>query len=429
MAKKSISPKTAAKLMEAMLKAGALSCMYIDGTSMEPYIRNGSKVIVDHRVKDFSGGDVILFEREVQTGNNEENSPHNETSQTETEKFSYIHRIVDIKGDFYITKGDNRFSFDPPIKKENIKGLVTSVENDGHKIFLNEEPWLTIGRNTALLSVKTGLLHSELFEENCPGDAEELHNKAFKLYLDGQKEESLAFFRKALALDPKRALSRVDAGEILRQMGKYSEALVHLRLAIEIDMRRTEVSAQAYNIIGNTLFDLGKIEESLEEYTSSISIEPNFVPPYINRAWALLKLDRVVNAEKDLEKALQLEPENFKALKYLGLLYLKTERTDNAFESFMKATGIKPEDADVLNYLGIIHLKNTDYDKSREMFEKAIYAKPDHFDAVYNLGLLFEATDRLEEAKKVFKALMDSFPDYEGLKEKALYLTCKINKK
>jgi tetratricopeptide (TPR) repeat protein len=429
MTQKFMNPQIAAKLMEAMLKSGAISCVQIDGISMEPFIKNGAKVIVDHRITNFETGDIILFERDGEDNNADKPSQDHNFGGTKP-KNTYIHRIVDIRGDLYITKGDNRFSFDEPVLHSNIKGKVTSIEqNNNPRLFINEEPWITMGKNIAYLSLKTGLLHSELFLEKCPGDAESLHNKAFKLYLEGKKDEALEHFRKALALNPCRALSRVDIGEILRQKGQYKEALVHLRLALETDRRKSDVSSQAYNITGNTLCDMGKVGDSIEEYSSSMEIHPEFVPPYINRAWAYIKMEKPEEARKDLVKALELESDNFKALKYMGLLCMNSGETEQAAEMFERAAARKNDDADIFNYLGVIYLKQSLYEKSQKMFNRALEINPDHYDSNFNIGILLESKEAYKDAKDWYKRLQKQYPDNNDLKEKAIYLTCKIKEK
>lgn len=369
---KALPPHIAAKLMQAMQKAGAVSSMKIDGTSMEPFIMNGEKILVDNRLRDFEPGDIVHFEREGEAG-------------------TFLHRIVAIEGDRVITKGDNRYSFDIPVKKENIKGKVTTIERvDGSKVFLKDEPWKSFCRMMAQVSFRMGVFHSEMMKEKAEGPADEIHKKAFDLYHSGKQEEALDLFRQAAALDPARALSRVDMGEILRQQGKGHEAILHLRLALDIDRRGSEASAQAYNIIGNTLCDMGRYEESLEEYLSSIDVSPEFVPPYINRGWAYFKLGHPEKAEADYKKALELEPDNYKAVKNLALLHFSQKRMDQAREYMEKALGINDRDPDIYNNLGLVYLENGNMDKAEELIKKALEMNPEHREALCNLGTVLE---------------------------------------
>ncbi len=396
--KKSLPPHLAAKMMQAMQQAGTLSCLQIDGTSMEPFIMNGDKIIADHRMKDFEPGDVVLFEREGEEG-------------------SFVHRIISIMEETVITKGDNRFSPDKPIKLNDIKGKITTVEKpDGYKIFITDEPWKTFSRMMAQVSRKTGVFHGEMMKEKGEGDVEEIHQRAYTLYHEGHIGEALKIFRHAVALDPERAVSRVDIGEILRQTGKPEEAMIHLRLALDMDQRKSHISAQAYNIMGNTLCDMGRFAESIEEYLSSISVAPLFVPPYINRGWAYFRLGEWEKAQTDLERAIELEPQNFKALKNLGLIALSRENYDEALEYLNKAAMINENDADIMNNMGIIHLKQGDLPVAENLVKKALEINPEHYEAACNLGIILEKQGRTKDAISHYTKLLKKYGDDETLK-------------
>lgn len=400
--KKSLPPHIAAKIMSAMKKAGAISYYEIDGTSMQPFIMNRERVIIDHRKKEFAIGDIIHFKREGEKG-------------------TFLHRIVFMDGDKIITKGDNRYSLDKPITKSDIKGKVTTIERiDGTKIFLEDEPYETFSCMMAEVSYRMGIFHREMMKEkfneddkNVEADAELLHINAYDLYHNGEQEKALDLFRQATALDPTRAISRVDIGEILRQKGEGDEAILHLRLALDIDRRNSKISAQAYNIIGNTFCDRGEYQESLEEYLSSIDVSPDFVPPYINRGWAYYKLGEYEKAMEDYNKAIEIEPENYKAIKNLGLLYLTMKDMENALKHLEKAREINGKDPDVLNNLGVIFMEKGENEKAGELFNRAMEVDPTHYDTTCNIGTILERTGRKDEAVRHYTWALKKFPGDE----------------
>lgn len=396
--KKSLPPHLAAKMMQAMQKSGVISCLQIDGSSMEPFIMNGDKIIADHRIKDFEPGDVVLFQREDEEG-------------------SFVHRIISINGESVVTKGDNRFSPDKPIRISDIKGKITTVEKPGgNKIFITDEPWKIFSRMMAEVSRKAGVFHGEMMKEKAEDDGEEIHRKAYSLYYEGKSEEALELFRQAVALNPERALSRVDMGEILRQSGQYEEAILHLRLALDIDRRKSHISAQAYNILGNTLCNMGRFAESIEEYLSSISVDPLFVPPYINRGWAYFRLEEWEKAQADLKKALKMEPENFKALKNMALVHLSLEEYEKALEYLIKAEKINGRDADIMSNMGIIHLKQGDFTEAENKVRKALDINPEHYEASCNLGVIMEKQGRIKEAVSHYSSLLKKHGEDEEIK-------------
>lgn len=371
---KSLPPALASKIMQAMEKAGAVDFLMIDGISMEPFIKNGEKVIVNKKFSVVELGDIIHFKRDDQEG-------------------TFLHRVVKVDGNVITTKGDNRFSFDKPISFSQILGVVTAIENRAReKIYLKEEPWKSIGKNIAKISYKTGLLFSEQMKETAAiidnNNAENLHNKAFSLYKKGELEKALAIFRQAAALDPNRTMTRINMGEILRQQGRYDEAEIHLRTALEIDQRKTPLSAQAYNILGNTLCNKMLYQESLEEYNSGIDVDPAFTPLYINRSWAFMKLGSFEKAREDLEQALRQEPENYKGIKYLGILNLQQDQIEEAKFFLEKAKGLNENDPHVLNNLALAYYKKDDRQTAAALLKKALSLDPNNPDVLTNMKII-----------------------------------------
>jgi signal peptidase I len=79
----------------------------VEGISMLPCIKKSDRVIVSHQKKPRTG-DVILYRR----------------NKTE---YDVVHRVIKMRKDIVITKGDNAIFFDTPIAPDEIKGVVSHV--------------------------------------------------------------------------------------------------------------------------------------------------------------------------------------------------------------------------------------------------------------------------------------------------------------
>lgn len=94
----------------------------LHGISMEPLIRyKKDPVTVVPLKRDLIPGDIVLFRRR--------------------DGVLVVHRFfrMSSEGTEVQTWGDNCFYPDPPIKKEDVLGLVICVEKDGKKIMLDTE--------------------------------------------------------------------------------------------------------------------------------------------------------------------------------------------------------------------------------------------------------------------------------------------------
>ncbi len=82
------------------------------GKSMEPLFKEHRDIAVISRAeKPLKKGDVVLYSRD--------------------NKSFILHRIVKIKGDSLIIRGDNNLNFERDIKKEDIIGVLSALYRKG----------------------------------------------------------------------------------------------------------------------------------------------------------------------------------------------------------------------------------------------------------------------------------------------------------
>ncbi|XP_047584525.1 sperm-associated antigen 1 isoform X2 [Lutra lutra] len=93
---------------------------------------------------------------------------------------------------------------------------------------------------------------------------------------------------------------------------------------------------------GNEAFNSGDYEEAVMYYTRSISVLPT-VAAYNNRAQAELKLQNWNSAFRDCEKVLELEPGNLKALLRRATTYKHQNKLQEAIEDLNKVLNIEPD--------------------------------------------------------------------------------------
>jgi len=121
-----------AYVLEAALdvwsQVGGQHLIPITGRSMSPSIQDGDLVLVAHGYADVRRGDVVVFRHEGRL---------------------IAHRVLCVYGGdvgpTFVTKGDNVFQFDPPLKAEEIVGRVLSVERGGRHMSLDTAAWRTLG--------------------------------------------------------------------------------------------------------------------------------------------------------------------------------------------------------------------------------------------------------------------------------------------
>lgn len=166
-----------------------------------------------------------------------------------------------------------------------------------------------------------------------PNKADYHANLGYALWKTGRRAEAVAAERAALKLDDKNFTARYQLGRFLLLGGDpklLPEAAQHLRRALELDPRRSEIR-----------FDLLTVYRTLGDQPNAIA-QLNLLQdarpsdPRVNYADALLASDRgdMNAAINGFREALRLDPTLDGAWQDLGLAFVKLKRWPEAIETF-----------------------------------------------------------------------------------------------
>ncbi len=166
-----------------------------------------------------------------------------------------------------------------------------------------------------------------------PKKADYYANLGYALWKTGKQGEAVAAERTALKLEEKHFTANYQLGRFLLLSGDPSQlqqAATHLRRAIEIDPRRSEVR-----------FDLLTAYRKLEDQPNAISQlnllqDARPADPRVMYADGLLASDRgdLNSAITSFREALRLDPSLYGAWQDLGLALLRQQKWSEAIESF-----------------------------------------------------------------------------------------------
>lgn len=92
-------------------------------------------------------------------------------------------------------------------------------------------------------------------------------------------------------------------------------------------------------------------------------------------------------AEKNLKKALELNPNHPLYNHYLGKTFMKTEQYQEAMQYLTAALAIAPDLSEIKYDLGLLNYKMSDYAEAADFFKKVLSAKPSDVLASYYAGI------------------------------------------
>ena len=136
----------------------------------------------------------------------------------------------------------------------------------------------------------------------------------------GRMEDALGLYGDVLKVDPDNVLAHADRGTAYAMAKKFDLALSDLERAFELGYE----DASAYSTVATIYFEQKQFQKALWYFANALELDPTYPLAYYNRANVLLELGEKRAAIGDLEKCLQLGPdENFKQLVLRRLNFLK----------------------------------------------------------------------------------------------------------
>lgn len=104
----------------------------------------------------------------------------------------------------------------------------------------------------------------------------------------------------------------------------------------------SQVDIEDLFLEGARLITLKKFDEAFEVFNKVLSLNPNHIKALEARAVIYMQRGEIDLAERDLETALKLEPDNARLYYRLGQVYYKKKDLDKALELFTRAIDLEP---------------------------------------------------------------------------------------
>jgi Flp pilus assembly protein TadD len=135
------------------------------------------------------------------------------------------------------------------------------------------------------------------------------------------------------------------------------------------------------------------------------------------------------NAELLYQQIISKEPDNYDALRHLGILKQDIGNYEEAYNHYLKCIKLRPNGFEALNNLGAIHVRNKNYPFAQKCFEKANAINQNYVPVINNLASLFHKLQNKESALKFSTRALSLQPDNPITKNqhaKALILNSKL---
>ncbi len=236
------------------------------------------------------------------------------------------------------------------------------------------------------------VLYRRILEQE-PEHVESLHLLGLLTAEQTNPEAGISLIRRAMAIDPGRAVHHNSLGKAYRLLGQPLEAVREYRIASALRPDSPEIR----NNFATTLLDLGLHADAVAHYRAAAERAPEVADIWYNLANVLADTGPSEEAEACYRTAIALKPKFTNALGNYGRWLMTQSRWADAEARLAEALVLSPKQAGTWNNLGLV-LQETGGDEAEDCYRNAVAIEPALADAHYNLGCLLSGHGRTDEA-------------------------------
>jgi tetratricopeptide (TPR) repeat protein len=226
-----------------------------------------------------------------------------------------------------------------------------------------------------------------------------------------------ATYRAAIARRPDDTMLRVNFATLLREQGKFGEAVAQWRAALHtipgvVEWRSQLAFALADEAASSQPPDGAKMAEAERLLRAIVGEEPGLPAAHVNLGTVLERLGRADEALTEYGEALRLDPGHDVARLNLAALHVARGAPADAERVYREAIDADPQAAEPHARLAALLERRTDLDGAVTEYRRAAALNPDLAWARNNLGYLLERRGDADGAIEQYRAAAASNPDY-----------------
>ncbi len=227
-----------------------------------------------------------------------------------------------------------------------------------------------------------------------------------------QEERSNEMYAEIPPSDPLYSKAQLHIAVNHERMGHLKEAVQLLDKMI----RQSPKSTEALVTKGDLLRIHGRYSDAVEAYSLAIKrigeLKPMYWPLLFARGSCYERQGKWAQAEKDLQTALELKPDQPDVLNYLGFAWLERGiNIEEARDMIARAVQARPDDAQIVDSMGWALYMGGDYVASIEYLEKAVELLPGDPTVNDHLGDVYWRLGRKNEAKFQWERALSFSPE------------------
>ena len=205
--------------------------------------------------------------------------------------------------------------------------------------------------------------------------AEELHLSGLKALENEDAVSALAFFEKALALDPQNSAYWNNQGNAHTALGNHKSAVENYLAAIALEKSPPYL---LYFNLASAYYNLGQWSLAMAQFEIAVQCEPERYEAYFGRGLVWEEMSEPSLAIQSYADALERNPTFAQAYNNMGIAFQNLGVESAALECFDSALALEPESGDFLTNKGLLCLQYGHWAEGWQYFESRWKTKAMH---------------------------------------------------
>jgi tetratricopeptide (TPR) repeat protein len=286
-------------------------------------------------------------------------------------------------------------------KVDELSARLTSLNTQANPIIKKLSFIQDRKKKSAKKERKKQLTKQQLNSSQNNGPSNDDITKLLTLYHSRQYEVVERLSAEMVQIYPKNQFIWKVLGASLSSTGKFQEAVIANKKAIELVPRDSE----AHSNLGNVLMELGRLEDCEVCYRQAIAIKPDYAEAHSNLGSVLQKLGRLEDCEVCYRQAIAIKPDYAEAHNNLGSVLQELGRLEDCEVCYRQALAIKSDFAEAHCNLGGLLLEIGRFEEAKTSYQNTLFLVKDHVDANAGLGkILLSQGYHAEALHKINKA-------------------------
>jgi TolB-like protein/DNA-binding winged helix-turn-helix (wHTH) protein/Flp pilus assembly protein TadD len=310
-----------------------------------------------------------------------------------------------VRIDVQLIQSDNDFRIWGKSYDRRINDILVLQADVVHSISNEIEATLGSGQKTVHSSAKP--VNPEAYDAYLKG----------VYFYDGPEQtlsKAVKYYKKSVDLDPNYAPANLGLGEAYGMMAyigqgdipaeqAWDQSEIYLAKTLQLDPN----SSLAHTLIGmNRLIRRCNRIDAERELDLALQLNPNDMRSLDYHSYFLLEVGRGDEALAEKKRVLESDPVSVGTNSEYGLYLLKLDRIDEAIQQFQNTLELDPNDSMTLSRLGMSYARKHEYEKAIELVKNAL-AIDDKPVRRRLLGSIYVEAGRPDEARKVLAELKE----------------------